>query len=86
MEQIISMNWKEQLDNLRTEHENLLTLKNEAVYVNGVYERYKNPILTARAVPAQSPEPGNNDGGGRMDLQVYKPVSAGPYIARDPSL
>ena len=47
------MNWKEQLDNLRTEHENLLTLKNEAVYVNGVYERYKNPILTAAHAPIE---------------------------------
>ena len=47
------MNWKEQLDNLRTEHENLLTLKNEAVYVNGVYERYKNPVLTAAHAPIE---------------------------------
>src|SRR5574344_1202467 len=47
------MNWKEQLDNLRTEHENLLALKNEAVYVNGVYERYKNPVLTAAHAPIE---------------------------------
>ena len=47
------MNWKEQLDTLRAEHEKLLALKNEAVYVNGVYERYKNPILTAAHAPIE---------------------------------
>ena len=47
------MNWKSQLDTLRAEHEKLLALKNEAVYVNGVYERYKNPILTAAHAPIE---------------------------------
>ena len=47
------MNWKEQLDTLRAEHEKLLALKNEAVYVNGVYERYKNPVLTAAHAPIE---------------------------------
>ena len=47
------MNWKEKLDRLRAEHENLLARKNEAFYVNGVYERYKNPILTAAHAPIE---------------------------------
>lgn len=47
------MNWKEQLDALRAEHTDLLALKNEAVYVNGVYERYKNPVLTAAHAPIE---------------------------------
>ena len=47
------MNWKSQLDTLRAEHEKLLALKNEAVYVNGVYERYKNPVLTAAHAPIE---------------------------------
>ena len=47
------MNWKSQLDTLRAEHEKLLALKNETVYVNGVYERYKNPILTAAHAPIE---------------------------------
>ena len=47
------MTWKEKLDRLRAEHENHLARKNEAFYVNGVYESYKNPILTAAHAPIE---------------------------------
>ena len=47
------MSWQDNLDRLRAEHEALLTRKNQAVYVNGVYERYVNPILTAAHAPLE---------------------------------
>ena len=47
------MRWQDNLDRLRAEHEALLTRKNQAVYVNGVYERYINPILTAAHAPLE---------------------------------
>ena len=47
------MNWKLKLDLLRREHEDLLTKKNSTVYVNGVYERYENPVLTAAHAPLE---------------------------------
>ena len=47
------MRWQDNLDRLRAEHEALLTRKNQAVYVNGVYERYVNPILTAAHAPLE---------------------------------
>lgn len=45
------MNFEERLKWLQAEHEALITRKNEAVYVNGIYERYKYPILTGEHAP-----------------------------------
>ena len=45
------MDFKERLAWLEREHEALITRKNEPVYVNGVYERYKYPILTGEHAP-----------------------------------
>ena len=45
------MNFEETLKHLCAEHEALLTRPNEPVYVNGVYERWKHPILTAAHAP-----------------------------------
>ena len=45
------MNFNERLAWLKEQHENLITRKNEPVYVNGVYERYKYPILTGDHAP-----------------------------------
>ena len=39
--------FEEKLSALETTHEALLQKKNEPYYVNGVYERYRNPVLTA---------------------------------------
>ncbi len=47
------MDFSEKLKELRSEHEQLLSRKNEAVYVNGVYERYVNPILTGAHAPLE---------------------------------
>ena len=47
------MSWQDNLDRLRAEHEALLTRKKQAVYDNGVYERYVNPILTAAHAPLE---------------------------------
>ena len=47
------MTWKEKLDRLKAEHEDLLAKKNAEVYVNGVFERYENPILTAAHAPLE---------------------------------
>lgn len=45
------MTFSERLEWLEREHEALITKKNEAVYVNGVYERYTNPVLTGQHAP-----------------------------------
>ena len=45
------MNFKERLEWLKAEHEALITRKNEPVEGNGVYERYKYPILTGEHAP-----------------------------------
>lgn len=45
------MDFNERLKWLENSHENLLTLDNEPIYVNGVYERYKNPVLTSEHAP-----------------------------------
>ena len=47
------MTFNEQLEQLRASHEEFLTRKNEPVYVNGVYERYVNPILTGAHAPLE---------------------------------
>lgn len=45
------MNFNDKLEALKKEHQELIERKNEPVYVNGVYERYRNPILTAAHAP-----------------------------------
>lgn len=45
------MDFNERLKWLENRHEKLLTLDNEPIYVNGVYERYKNPVLTSEHAP-----------------------------------
>lgn len=45
------MTFEERLEFLTKKHEELITRKNEPVYVNGVYERYKYPILTGEHAP-----------------------------------
>jgi 4-O-beta-D-mannosyl-D-glucose phosphorylase len=46
------MDFQHKLNQLKFEHEDLLTLKNEVSKENnGVYERYTNPILTAKHTP-----------------------------------
>lgn len=47
------MSFEEQLHNLRLQHEKLLKSENKPEYVNGVYERYANPILTAAHAPLE---------------------------------
>ena len=44
-------NFSERLSALQRSHERLLGRKNEPVEGNGVYERYKYPILTAEHAP-----------------------------------
>ena len=45
------MDFNEKLKVLVKDHEALLKRKNRAVYVNGVYERYEYPVLTAAHAP-----------------------------------
>lgn len=45
------MTFEERLACLEQAHAAFLAKKNEPVYVNGVYERYRNPILTAEHAP-----------------------------------
>ena len=45
------MDFNEKLKVLAKDHEALLKRKNRAVYVNGVYERYEFPVLTAAHAP-----------------------------------
>jgi len=45
------LNFSERLAFLKQEHETLLTRKNEPVYANGVYERYRYPVLTGNHAP-----------------------------------
>ena len=48
------MNFQEKINGLRQHHEELLTRKNEPqVWGNGIYEKYKYPILTAEHVPLE---------------------------------
>ena len=47
------MTFAKTLKVLREDHEALLTRKNQALYVNGVYERWENPILTAAHAPLE---------------------------------
>lgn len=47
------MKFEERLESLKTQHEQLLGLKNEPEYVNGVYERWANPIVTAGHTPLE---------------------------------
>jgi Predicted glycosylase len=45
------MTFEEKLRVLQKDHDELLKKKNHALYVNGIYERYENPILTAAHAP-----------------------------------
>ncbi len=45
------MDFNQRLNFLKEEHEALIAKKNKPVYVNGVYERYENPVLTASHAP-----------------------------------
>ena len=45
------MNFEEKLRVLQKDHEALLGRKNRAIYVNGVYERYEYPFVTAAHAP-----------------------------------
>ena len=47
------MTFDSKLKLIREDHEKLLSKKNRALYVNGVYERYENPILTAAHAPLE---------------------------------
>ena len=46
--------YKQRVADLRAHHEELLSRKNEPVeWGNGIYEKYKYPILTAAHVPLE---------------------------------
>ena len=45
------MNFKERLERLRNENEALLARRNEPVEGNGIYERYRYPVLTSEHTP-----------------------------------
>ncbi|MGN1210983.1 MAG: glycosidase [Candidatus Cryptobacteroides sp.] len=45
------MNFEERLRWLEDRHDTLLGRKNEPVYVNGIYERYRYPVLTGEHAP-----------------------------------
>lgn len=45
------MNFDVEIKRIRDEYETLVGKKNEPEYVNGVYERYRNPVLTAAHAP-----------------------------------
>lgn len=47
------MTFEERLEGLRRQHELLLSRKNTPEYVNGVYERWTNPIVTDAHVPLE---------------------------------
>jgi len=47
------MNFNERLEFLKKNHKELIERKNEAVYANGVYERYRYPILTGEHAPLE---------------------------------
>lgn len=47
------MSFEEKLKNLRQQHEELLSRKNTKEYVNGVCERWSNPIVTAAHTPLE---------------------------------
>ena len=46
------MNYQDKINALRQHHEELLSMKNELMeWRNGIYDKYKNPVLTAAHVP-----------------------------------
>ena len=57
------MNFEERLEWLKAQHEALINRKNEPVEGNGIYERYKYPILTGDHAPLTW----------RYDLNMEKP-------------
>ena len=47
-----SINFKDRLNMITRAYETLVTLKNEPILPgNGIYAKYKNPVLTAAHVP-----------------------------------
>ena len=54
------MNFNERLEWLKERHEALVNRKNEAIYVNGVYERHKYPILAPSSNAAKLPLMGSD--------------------------
>ena len=47
-------NFEERVAALRAHHEELLTKKNEKLeWGNGIYDKYKNPVVTAEHVPLE---------------------------------
>lgn len=60
------MTFEEKLHKLRLQHEALLSRKNEPVYENGIYERWKNPVVTGAHAPLEW----------RYDLNVH----TNPYL------
>ena len=47
------MTFEERLAFLRRSHEELLARPNEAIEGNGIYERYKNAVVTAEHAPLE---------------------------------
>lgn len=47
------MDFQNRLNQLRQRHEELINLPNTPIYVNGVYERYTNPVITAAHAPLE---------------------------------
>lgn len=47
------MSFEEELNALKRQHDDLLSRKNRPVYVNGIYERWANPILTGEHAPLE---------------------------------
>ncbi|GAA4322723.1 4-O-beta-D-mannosyl-D-glucose phosphorylase [Mucilaginibacter gynuensis] len=48
----MNIDFSERLDKIKSDYEKLVTLKNEpADDTNGVYQRYKNPVLTGKHAP-----------------------------------
>ena len=47
-------NFEEKVAALRAHHEELLSRKNEKIeWGNGIYDKYKNPVVTAEHVPLE---------------------------------
>lgn len=47
------MSFEEELNALKRQHDDFLSRKNRPVYVNGIYERWANPILTGEHAPLE---------------------------------
>jgi 4-O-beta-D-mannosyl-D-glucose phosphorylase len=49
----MNLNFTERLQQIRTEFDNLIAKPNEVSSYNGIYNRYKNPVLTAAHIPIE---------------------------------